>query len=62
MFQLLRSIRYYIALVVVLFAGYVWAGLNGVWLLGDDNQTTENVNGQGGPGSAGGRASRFYHK
>ncbi|WP_266368295.1 hypothetical protein [Tellurirhabdus rosea] len=57
-----RTIRFYIAFILLLFVGFLWAGLNGVRLIGNDEERTENVNGQGGSHRSGGRTSRFYHK
>ncbi|MCB2408223.1 hypothetical protein [Hymenobacter lucidus] len=59
----LSKIRVYAALALLAFGGYVWAGLHGLAFLGDDNESTENINGTGGTsgGSHGGRAT-YFHK
>lgn len=57
------KIKYYIAAVLLLFGVFVWAGLTGTRLLGDDDESTETRDGNPGYGGrSGGRASRFYHK
>ncbi|WP_324671184.1 hypothetical protein [Hymenobacter sp. GOD-10R] len=57
----LWSIRYYAFLALLGYGTFVWAGLTGTRLLGDDNESTENINGNS---SSGGRAGHgtYYHK
>ncbi|KUG08532.1 hypothetical protein [Solirubrum puertoriconensis] len=64
MFRQFYQLRYYIVVALLAFAGFVWAGLRGNRLLGDDNESTENINGyrSGGSGGSGTRTGRFYHK
>lgn len=61
--DLLRHHKFYVAFVLLAFGTYVWATLHDYRLLGDDNETTENLNGNGGSraGGHGGR-SLYYHK
>jgi hypothetical protein len=54
----LLAIRYYAAVALLIYGVFLWAGLNGVRLLGDDN---ENPEGSRTTSSRGGHA-RFYHK
>lgn len=56
----LLSIRYYVVAALLVYGAFVWAGLSGTRLLGDDNENTENLNGNSNH-SSGGHA-RFYHK
>ncbi|WP_400193968.1 hypothetical protein [Hymenobacter sp. B81] len=51
----------YAALMLLALGGFVWAGLHGTRLLGDDNESTENLNGTGG-GRSGSSGARFLHK
>jgi hypothetical protein len=57
----LWSIRYYAVIVLLGYGTFVWAGLTGTRLLGDDNESTENLNGNR---LAGGRAGHgiYHHK
>ncbi len=50
-------IKYYVIFMVVLFAGYVWASINGTRIMGDDNDSraVEQV-GKRAHGNS------FYHK
>ncbi|UOG76291.1 hypothetical protein MTX78_06740 [Hymenobacter tibetensis] len=57
----LKSIRYYALAAALAYGTFVWAGLRGTRLLGDDNENTENLNGNSSHGGSGGHA-RFYHK
>ncbi|RTQ46494.1 hypothetical protein EJV47_21305 [Hymenobacter gummosus] len=61
----LRKLGLYAVLMLLATAGFVWAGLQGHRLLGDDNESTENLNGSAGArrgsGYRGGHSS-FYHK
>ncbi|MBD2715449.1 hypothetical protein KBK19_10420 [Microvirga sp. STR05] len=54
----LLSIRYYVLVALLAYGVFVWAGLRGIRLLGDDN---ENPEGTRTSGARGGHA-RFYHK
>jgi hypothetical protein len=61
----LRKLGLYAVLMLLAAGGYVWAGLQGHRLLGDDNESTENLNGSGGRTGGGGYRgghSSFYHK
>ena len=62
MLKQLLSLRYYLVFVLLAYGTFVWAGLHGHRLLGDDNESTENLNGTGTHGS--GRAGRglYFHK
>lgn len=57
----LNSIRYYALAAALAYGTFVWAGLQGIRFLGDDNEYTENLNSSGSRGGSGGHA-RFYHK
>lgn len=61
---ILRKLGLYALVMLLATAGFVWAGLNGTRWLGDDNESTENLNGSGGPRSSGGHGGRslYYHK
>ncbi|QDK78991.1 hypothetical protein EXU85_10380 [Spirosoma sp. KCTC 42546] len=61
----LAKIKYYVVVALLALGGFVWAGLTGTRLLGDDNESIENKQGYyGGSGHSGGSRgySRFYHK
>lgn len=60
----MRSFRLYALLLLLATAGFVWAGLTGTRLLGDDNESTENLNGTGGARHSGGHGGRglYFHK
>ncbi|WP_375417400.1 hypothetical protein [uncultured Hymenobacter sp.] len=55
-----RALPLYAGLVLLSLTGFVWAGLHGTRLLGDDNESTETL-GSAGRGASGGHA-RYYHK
>ena len=59
----LLQIRYYLVAALLAYGTFVWAGLHGRRLLGDDNESTENLNGNGGS-RTGGRGGRglYFHK
>lgn len=61
---ILRKLGLYAVLMLLAFGGFVWAGLTGTRLLGDDNESTENLNGTGGARSSSGHGGRalYYHK
>jgi hypothetical protein len=56
----LWKIRFYALFAALVYGGFVWAGLSGIRLLGDDNEAEQNLNGTRSHGS-GGRAS-YFHK
>ncbi|MDF7810465.1 hypothetical protein [Hymenobacter sp. YC55] len=56
----LSSIRYYVLAAALAYGTFVWAGLRGIRFLGDDNEYTETLNGNGSHGSGG--HARFFHK
>ncbi|TGE25362.1 hypothetical protein E5K00_09290 [Hymenobacter aquaticus] len=58
----LSKIKVYAALALLAYGSYVWASLHGIRLLGDDNETTENINGTGSHSSGHAGRSSFYHK
>ncbi|GAA4374856.1 hypothetical protein [Hymenobacter koreensis] len=62
MFEHIRKFRLFAAVALLALGGFVWAGLTGTRLLGDDNESTENLNGYGGARSGGGSGVRYYHK
>lgn len=53
--------RYFVVLVLVLYAGFVWATFNGVRFLGDDADSKEERGAFKGHNS-GSRRHHFYHK
>lgn len=57
-----RSLPLYTAVVLLSLGVFTWAGLNGTRLLGDDNESTETLNGPSGRSHGGGGHARFYHK
>lgn len=56
-FEGFQKIKYYIIAVSVFFAVYVWAGVTGTRLIGDDNDSKEEPNGKSHSSGNG-----FYHK
>ncbi|UOQ55460.1 hypothetical protein [Hymenobacter cellulosivorans] len=58
----LLNLRLYLVLALLTYASYLYISLHGVRLLGDDNETTENLNGTGGHSSGHSGRSNFYHK
>ncbi|UFH56806.1 hypothetical protein [Spirosoma sp. KNUC1025] len=58
------KIKYYVVAVIVALGLFVWAGLSGTRLLGDDKEKTDSKNSYyGSSGRSGGHGySRFYHK
>jgi hypothetical protein len=58
----LSKIRVYAVLALLAYGGFVWAGLHGIRFLGDDNETTENINGTGGHSSGRVGHANYYHK
>lgn len=61
-FHNLWRLRLYVALVLLAYGGYVWAGLTGTRLLGDDVQSRETVNGTRHGNSFSGGHGAYYHK
>lgn len=59
--NLLRHHKFYVAFVLLAFGTYVWASLHDYRLLGDDNESTENLNGSSHSGGHGGRGL-YFHK
>lgn len=57
----LLTIRYYVLGALLAYGTFVWAGFSGTRLLGDDTESVENLNGNGGRHGSGGHA-RFFHK
>jgi len=57
----LWSIRFYALLALLGYGSFVWAGLTGTRWLGDDNESTENVNGNSHSSGHVGH-STYYHK
>ncbi|WP_045689077.1 hypothetical protein [Hymenobacter sp. AT01-02] len=57
-----RSIQYYAALALLGYGAFVWSGLHGWRWLGDDNDSTENINGTGGHSSGSHGRSTYFHK
>ncbi|RSK33828.1 hypothetical protein [Hymenobacter metallilatus] len=57
----LWKIRFYALFAALTYGGFVWAGLSGLRLLGDDNEQEPNLNGTGGSHGSGGRAT-YFHK
>ncbi|OGX83210.1 hypothetical protein [Hymenobacter coccineus] len=59
----LRPVRYYALLLLLPLGWYVWGTATGTRLLGDDNESTENL---GAPGTRGGHGSAgrglYFHK
>ncbi|AFD07443.1 hypothetical protein [Solitalea canadensis] len=53
MLQNLKELKYYILLLMIALGGYTWLTLNGIKLLGDDNQSKENRSGY---------TRSYYHK
>ncbi|OON66486.1 hypothetical protein [Hymenobacter sp. CRA2] len=53
---------FYSLLVLLGFGTFIWANLTGRRLLGDDNESTENINGT--RSHSGGRSGHgvYYHK
>lgn len=60
-FHSLWKIRFYVLFAALTYGGFVWAGLSGRRLLGDDNEAEQNLNGNGGSHGSGGRAT-YFHK
>ena len=60
-FRSLWKIRFYALFAVLVYGGFVWAGLSGLRLLGDDNEASPNLNGTGRAHGSGGRAL-YFHK
>ncbi|SHM16453.1 hypothetical protein [Hymenobacter psychrotolerans] len=54
----LLAIRYYVLVALLAYGVFVWAGLTGTRLLGDDNENPEGAR----TSSARGGHARFYHK
>ncbi|MNE43251.1 hypothetical protein D3C80_1374190 [compost metagenome] len=49
----LKEVRYFILVLIVALGGYTWLTMNGIKLLGDDNQSKEN---------RAGYTRSYYHK
>ena len=63
MLKELYKIKYYVVAALVALGVFMWAGLTGMRLMGDDNESVENQNSYyGNSGHSGGHGSRFYHK
>jgi hypothetical protein len=65
MLQEFAKIKYYIAAILVALAVYMWAGLTGTRLLGDDSEKTKNTGTSYGQSRYSGRgysSSHHYHK
>ncbi|UOQ74716.1 hypothetical protein [Hymenobacter cellulosilyticus] len=58
----LLNLRLYLVVALLIYGGYVWVSLNGIRLLGDDNETTENLNGTGSHSSGRVGRANYYHK
>ena len=62
MLKNLFHIRYYLVVALLAYGTFVWAGLTGHRLLGDDNESTENLNGTGSHGSGRHGRGLYFHK
>lgn len=56
----IRALRWFALWLLVPLAVLVWANVRNARLLGDDNESTENIEPNRGPRSSG--HARFYHK
>jgi hypothetical protein len=59
--KFLRPVRFYALLLLLPLAWFAWGSFTGTRLLGDDNESTEQLNSPGGRSGSSGHA-RFYHK
>lgn len=50
----IKRVKMYIIYCVVVFAVFIWSGVTGRKLMGDDNESKE--------AAVGNQANRFYHK
>jgi len=62
MLKNLFALRYYLVAALLAYGTFVWAGLQGRRLLGDDNESTENLNGTGGHSRGHGGRGAYFHK
>jgi hypothetical protein len=58
----IRAVPLYAGVVALTLGAFVWFGLHGTRLLGDDNESTETLNGPSGRTHGGSGHARFYHK
>jgi hypothetical protein len=58
----LRPVRFYALLLVGPLAWFAWGSYTGTRLLGDDNETTEALNGPAGRTGGSSGHAHFFHK
>lgn len=55
LFNSIKRIKYYVLICLLALGGYVWAGIMGYKIIGDDNESAAQASGNS-------HGNRFYHK
>lgn len=55
LFNSIKKIKYYVLICLLGIGGYIWTGITGYKIIGDDNETAAQASGNS-------HTNRFYHK